>query len=174
MLEIFALPYFAVSGVIGWVIFQPFFHADDSESLSLANVTITDLLAISLPVSVLFASAKWMMPESILSLTVQAIVVAVALLFAVIALTAGLFLVPKRFQVTFVKRMAVVGIIAPFGILLSIGWVGFLVWASAYSILYLVPSSIAIAAATSGLRILGVWVCQAESKVVERAADPPI
>jgi hypothetical protein len=93
-------------------------------------------------------------------------VVASALLFAVIALTAGLFLVPKTFQVTFFKRMAVVGIIAPFGLLLTIGWIGFLIWASTYSIMYLAPSSIAIAAATSGLRILGVWVCQAESKVV--------
>ena len=65
--------------------------------------------------------------------------------------------------------MAVVGIIAPFGILLTFGWIGLLIWAAAYSILYLVPSSIALAAAASGLRMLGVWVCQAESKVVERA-----
>lgn len=174
MMEVFVLPYFVVSGVIGWVIFGPFFRTDESESLSPANITISDLLAISLPVSLLFSCARWVMPVSILSLSVQAIVVAIALLFAVLALTAGLFLVPKTFQVTFFKRMTVVGIIAPFGILLTIGWIGFLIWASAYSILYLVPSSIAIAAATSGLRILGVWVCQAESKVVERAANLPI
>jgi hypothetical protein len=114
------------------------------------------------------------MPVGILSLTVQAIMVAVALLFAVIALTAGLMLVPKTFQVTFFKRMTVVGIIAPFGILLTIGWIGFLIWAGAYSISYLVPLAIVIAAATSGLRILGFWVCRAESEAVEQPANPPI
>ena len=174
MLEIFALPYVAISGVIGWVIFEPFFRTDESKSLSPADTTTTDLLAIALPVSVLFLVARWILSESVLSLSVQAIVVAIALLFAGIALRAGLILVPKTFQVTFVKRMAVVGIIAPFGILLTIGWVGFLIWAAAYSITYLVPSSIGIAAATSGLRLLGVWVCQADSTVVERAANPPV
>jgi hypothetical protein len=174
MLEIFALPYFAISAVIGWVIFQPFFRTEESESLSLTSITISDLLALSLPVGILFLSARWVMPDSILSLSVQAIVVAIALLFGAVALTVGLFLVPKKFQVTFLKRMAVVGIIAPFGILLTVGWIGLLIWAGTYSILYLVPSSIAIAAATSGLRMLGSWVCRAESQVVEKVASPPV
>ena len=173
MLEIFALPYFAVSGVIGWVIFEPFFRNDRSESLSAANITTSDLLAISFPVSVLFSCATWMMPVSIRSLTVQAIVVGIALLFAVSALTAGIYLVPKTFQVTFLKRITVVGIIAPFGILLTIGWIGFLIWACAYSILYLAPSSLAIATSIAALRVLGFWVCQDESDVAE-SADPPI
>ena len=107
-----------------------------------------------------------------MSRAVQATVAAGALLFAVPWLTAGLFLVPKTFQGTFLKRMAVMGVIAPFGIILTIGWIGFLIWACAYSLLYIVPSTIAIAAATFGLRILGLWVCQADSEVVtERAAD---
>lgn len=106
------------------------------------------------------------MPEGFQTVSVQAMVVATSLLCAVIALTVGLILVPKRFQITFLKRMAVVGVIAPFGLLLTIGWIGFLIWVSTYSIMYLAPSSVAIAAAISGLRVLGVWVCQAESKVV--------
>lgn len=172
MLEIFALPYFAISGVIGWLIFQPFFRTGESKSLASANIAITDLLALSLPVGVLFSSARWMMPVSILSTSVQAIMLVVASLFAVTALTAGLFLMPKTFQVTFLKRMAIVGVIAPFGILLTIGWIGVLIWSGTYSISYLAPSSIAIAAATSGLRILGFWACQADSKEMERATVP--
>ena len=113
MLEIFALPYFAISGAIGWAIFEPFFRDVKYESLSPAKITTTDLLATFLPVSVIFSCARWMIPVSFLSASVQAMVVAIAWLFAVIALTAGLFLVPKTFQVTFIRRMAVVGIIAP-------------------------------------------------------------
>lgn len=173
MLEIFALPYFAVSGVIGWVIFEPFFRNDESESLARADLAITDLLAISLPISVLFASVTWMMPARIRSLEVQAVVITSGLLFAAVALTLGLILVPRTFHLTFLKRMAIVGVIAPLGILLTIGWVGFLIWSWSYSILYLAPSSMAIAAAIAGLRILGVWVCQRESTIVETANHRP-
>lgn len=68
--------------------------------------------------------------------------------------------------------MAIMGVIAPFGILLTVGWIGFLIWACAYSLMYSVPSTIAVAAATLVLRILGFWVCQTESKLVaEVAAD---
>ncbi|MEM8913276.1 MAG: hypothetical protein AAGC97_16030 [Planctomycetota bacterium] len=160
MLEVFALPYFAVSGVIGWFIFAPFFRVDSSESLSRSSITISDLLAISIPVSVLFSAASWMMPVSIASPWVQAIVIATAFGFAATALTAGLFLVPKTIEVTSLKRMTIVGIIAPFGILLMVGWIGFLIWACVVSIVYLAPSMIAIAAVTAGLRGLSRWACQ--------------
>ena len=162
MLEIFALPYFVVSGVIGWAVFSPFFRVNDSDSLSCSSVTTSDLLAISLPISVVFVTANWMFPIDIPSLWVQALVIAIALAFAIIALTTGLFLVPKTFQITFLKRMAIVGVIAPSGILLTLCWIGLLVWACVYSILYLIPSMIAVALATIGLRMLGLWVCQAE------------
>ncbi|MEM6688804.1 MAG: hypothetical protein AAF664_05215 [Planctomycetota bacterium] len=168
MMEIFAIPYFAVSGVIGWVIFGPFFRILESESLSRANITVSDLLAVALPVGVLFGAARWVMPESFQSITVQVIVIAIAFAFAATALAAGLFLVPKGIPITFVKRIAVVGIIAPFGILLTIGWVGFLTWACVYSMLYLAPTTIVLAAAISGLRILGSWVCQDEASLPER------
>jgi len=102
--------------------------------------------------------------------SMQATVAVTALLVAVPWLAAGLFLVPKTFQVTFFKRMAIMGVIAPFGILLTIGWIGFLIWACTYSLLYSVPSTIAIAAATLGLRILSFWVCQADSEVVVKNA----
>lgn len=164
MLEIFAIPYFGFSGVIGWAIFEPFFRIEKTDSLSAAKLAISDLLAISVPVSIFFLGAQWIMPESIRSPYVQATVVTTAMLYAVTALTLGLFLIPKTIQVTFAERMAVVGVIAPFGIILTIGWIGFLIWASAYSILSLVPASIAIAAATAGLRFLGVWICRSDSE----------
>ncbi|MEM8670082.1 MAG: hypothetical protein AAGG48_21320 [Planctomycetota bacterium] len=173
MLEIFALPYFAVSGVIGWAIFEPFIRLNDSEPLSPSKLTTTDLLAIPLPASVLFAAARLTMPASFVSIIMQLLVIVVALLFAVTALTTGLLIMPKTITVPFPKRMSVVGLIAPFGILITIGWVGFLIWACSYSMLYLVPSSIAVAAAIAGLRVLGFWVCQTEPEVVESAANPP-
>ncbi len=172
MLEIFAIPYLAISGVIGWLIFQPFLPAHQSESLLPAKITITDLLAIALPISIVFSFARVITPLGDLSGSMQATVAVTALLVAIPWLAAGLFLVPKTFQVTFFKRVTIMGLIAPFGILLTVGWIGFLIWACAYSLLYSVPSTIAIAAATLGLRILSVWVCQANSKiVVEGAAE---
>ena len=95
-MEIFALPYIAVSGVIGWVIFQPLLPSDDSESLTPAKLAITDLLAISLPVGVLFAFATWTMPENILSVYVQAIVVAIVLLFIIKPLRFLYYLINKE------------------------------------------------------------------------------
>lgn len=163
MLEIFALPYFVVSGVIAWAVFSPFFRTTDVDSLSCASVNISDLLAISLPVSIVFLSASWMMPGSIQAFTAQASVLAIAFVFAAIVLITSLYLVPKRFQVTSLKRMTIVGIITPFGLLLTIFWIGLLAWVCVYSILYLFPSMIAIAAATVGLRILGQWVCETDA-----------
>ena len=172
MLEIFALPYLAISGVIGWLIFQPLLPTHESESLLPAKITITDLLAISLPISIAFSFARLIAPLGDMSGSMQATVAVTALLVAIPWLAAGLFLVPKTFQITFFKRVAIMGFIAPFGILLTVGWIGFLIWACAYSLLYSVPSTVAIAAATFGLRMLGLWVCQDNSKaVMERAAD---
>lgn len=172
MLEIFALPYFVVSGVIGWVIFYPFFRHGDLEGLSVASIAITDLLAVAIPASVVFALTRWLVPSNLLLQPfVQAIVVVVTVLYAVVALIAGLLLVPKTFQVTFLKRMTIVGIIAPFGLLLTIGWVWVLLWPCAYSMLYLPVSSIAIVATTAGLRTLAGWVCQADSDIVQPITD---
>ena len=173
MLEIFAIPYLAISGVIGWLIFQPFLPAHQSESLLPAKITTTDLLAIALPISIIFSFARLITPLSNMSISMQATMAVIALLIAIPWLTAGLFLVPKTFQVTFFKRLAIMGIIAPFGILLTIGWIGFLIWACAYSLLYSVPSTIAIAAATFGLRILSVWVCQHNPNIVVEGANEP-
>ena len=164
MLEIFALPYFAISGVIIWAVFGPFFQANESDSLSCASLTISDLLAMPLPVSVVILTANCLIPQSISSIAIQAIVLVVALTFAVISLTLGLMLVPKKFGLSFLKRIVIGGIIAPFGILLTIGWIGFLIWACVYSISYFVPSMILIAIATFGLHALSVWICQVEQR----------
>ena len=173
MLEIFALPYFAITGLVGWAVFEPFFRADENElTLSFAKIAITDLLAVCVPVGVLLSAARWIMPDTISSLAVQTTVLSLALLFAVLALAAGLFLVCKTTELTFFKRLAIVGIIAPFGILLTVGWVAFLVWTCTFSVLYAVPSSLAIAAATYGLRMLGLWVCQIDTTAVGKPVDP--
>ena len=174
MLEIFAVPYFAISGVIGWVIFEPFFRRGESESFTLVNITTTDLLAVTIPISLIFLCAGWILPENIMSLPIQLVVIATAMLFAVLALILGLFLLPDNASVSFFKRMAVVGIITPIGILLTLGWIGLLIWAGAHSMLYLAPSSIAIAAMCSGLRILGRWVCGVGTAPADTATDPPV
>lgn len=161
MLEIFALPYFVVSGVIGWAIFTPFFRANDSE-LSSVSVAISDLLALPLPVSFVLLTSRWAIPAGSRSPMVQVFVLVSALVFAAMTLAASLFLVPQKFPISFLKRVITVGIIAPFGILLTIGWIGVLVWACVYSIVYLVPVMGLIALVTFGLRLLSLWACRPE------------
>ena len=170
MLEIFALPYLAISGVIGWLIFRPFLPTHESDSVFPAKITITDLLAISLPISIVFSLTRWIEPLGDMSRSMQATVVVTAFVFAVPWLAAGLFLVPKTFQVTFFQRMLVMGVIGPFGILLTVGWIGLLIWACTQSLIYIVPATLLIAAATLGLRMLGSWVCQSDPHGVSRAA----
>ena len=170
MLEIFALPYLAISGVIGWLIFRPFLPTHESDSVFPAKITITDLLAISLPISIVFSLTRWIEPLGDMSRSMQATVVVTAFVFAVPWLAAGLFLVPKTFQVTFFQRMLVMGVIGPFGILLTVGWIGFLIWACTQSLIYIVPATLLIAAATLGLRMLGSWVCQSDPHGVSIAA----
>lgn len=160
MLEVFALPYLAVTGVIGWAVFEPFFRANDAEGLSCSNITISDLLAAPIPVTFVFVIAGWALPGDGRSFWVQALVFVGALAFAAGCLAVGLFLVPQKLPLTFPKRMAIVGFIAPSGTLLVVGWVGFAGWACFYSVAYLAPCMILIAAATFGLRKLAQWVCQ--------------
>lgn len=160
MLEVFALPYLAVTGIIGWAVFEPFFRINDTDSLSCSHVTISDLLAAPLPVSFIILTARWMMPASGNAVYVQLLVLVSALAFAATSVAVGLFLVPKTFQVTFPQRLAIVGVIAPFGLLLTIGWVGFAGWACYYSVAYLAPAMIALVLATFGLRVLGLWACR--------------
>lgn len=172
MLEVFALPYLAVTGGITWAIFEPFFRINDADSPSRAHVTISDLLAAPLPVSFVFLGAGWIMPAGSLAFSVQVIVLVSALALAATSLVVGLFLVPRTFQVTFLKRMAIVGVIAPFGTLLTIGWIGIAGWACFYSIAYLAPAMVGIALATFGLRVLSLWVCQiADAKGVIRRGE---
>ena len=160
MFEIFVVPYMVISGVIGFAVFEPFFRFDNFETLSLSKLTIGDLLAIIFPIGVLFAIARWTIPEDVGSISIQLMVVAVVLLFAMIALVAGLFLIPDDRPLDLPKRMAIVGVVTPFGILLTLGWIGLLAWAGVYSTVYLVPCVLAIAVATSVLRVLAMWSCR--------------
>lgn len=164
MLEIFAIPYIVVTGVIGWMIFEPFFRLDESQSLSRSRVTIGDLLACPLPIGVLLVFFRWVTPEDYLTLMVRVLAMLVAMLFAGAAWLAGLYLMPKTFDVPFLKRVVVVGIIAPFGILLTLGWIGFLVWVAFYSVIYVAPALVAIALSTLVLRMLTLWVCKVTSQ----------
>lgn len=160
MLEVFALPYLAVTGMIVWAVFEPFFRVNDLDSLSCAKVTISDLLAAPLPVSFVFLTVGWIVPPQSLSSSVQALVLVSGLALAATSLLVGLFLVPKTFRVTFPKRIAIVGVIAPFGTLLTIGWIGIAGWACFHSIAYLAPAMFIIGSATLGLRRLAMWVCR--------------
>ena len=159
MLEIFALPYILATGIIGWAIYEPFFRTHEFESPPLAQVAIADLLAVSLQIAVFFTCVKWLTPIDELSLWGWGIVLLSALVFAVTSLVAGLFLVPRAAQMTFLKRMVIIVVIAPFGITLTIGWVGILSWACFYSVMYLAPAMFIVAAAMFGLRKLTLWVC---------------
>ena len=161
MLEVFAVPYLGVSAFIGWAVFAPFFRVtDDIESTSLARIATTDLLAITLPFGVLFAIAKWAMPERMESPTFQSIVLAASGIFVGIGLLGGLWVLPKSFPVNFLKRLAVIGIISPLGLTLTVGWIGLLMWAASHSMAWLVPSSAAIFIAVAALRTLSLWVCR--------------
>ncbi|MFN3193777.1 MAG: hypothetical protein ACE361_24905 [Aureliella sp.] len=162
MLEIFALPYIGVTGLIGWAIFAPFFRFHASQPLTRAKLAIGDLLALSFQVSIVLSVAGWITPVSELSLTKKLLVVLAAFLYAAASLTAGLFLLPRALAVSFLQRMAVIGVIAPFGILLTVGWVVFLTWACMQSVMYFAPAMIAIAAVTQALRMLTLWVCPTE------------
>ena len=164
MLEIFAIPYIFVTGWIGWLIFEPLVRIDEPQPLTRAKIVLSDLLSVTLPVSVLAASAKLLIPESSLSLTVQLIVITFVLVFVALAFAAGLYLIPKRPKVSLIKRTTVIAVIAPFGSLLTLGWIGFLTWACVYSVMYLAPAMVVVGAATQGLRMLTLWVCQGETK----------
>ena len=173
MLEIFAFPYFLVSGVIGWVIFKPFFRANEIESLSCAKITIADLLAISLPAGVLFAVSSLITPPQIRSPLVQMTIVALTMLFAVSSLWVSLLLVTRMCSDSFIKRMTLVGMICPFGIIFAFGWVGLLIWSGSHSISYLAPVSVAMAAGIFALRHLSVWVCQDPTLKGHARSDRP-
>lgn len=163
MLEVFAIPYFAVSALIGWAIFAPFFKHADVDGLTRSRLLTVDLMAVFVPVGGLFAFVQWVMPTYGRQMAVQAVVIFGALALAAMSLMTGLFLVPNHRPISFAHRMIVVGIVAPAGLLLTFAWVAMLAWASTYSVMYLVPATIAIASATAGLRLVGLWVCREAS-----------
>ena len=160
MLEIFAVPYLGVSAVIGWVVFEPFFRDGATEGPSAARVTITDLMAVTSTLGTSFAFIGWAMPEGIRSGSVQFAVIAVASLFATATFAMGLHLVPRASASSFLRRLTVVGVIAPFGASLTLGWIVLLMWAGWHSVLYLIPAAVAVAAMGGGLRALSIWVCR--------------
>lgn len=160
MLEIFGIPYLGVTGVIGWLIFAPFFQNHEATLSFPTRVTISDLFTLPLTMGVFFSFAGWLIPLETQTLILQSTVMAIGLLFSVATLTLGLLLLPKGLEISTLKRITVVGLIAPLGGLLTFAWVGLVVWVSTYSVMYLVPAMIVIGALTFGLRALALWVCR--------------
>ncbi|MEM7560137.1 MAG: hypothetical protein AAF394_13545 [Planctomycetota bacterium] len=159
MLEIFGIPYLGVTGVIGWLIFAPFFQDHETQLSFPTRVTISDLFTLPLTMGVFFSFAGCLIPLRTQSLLLQSAVTTIGLLFSVAALGLGLLLLPENNESS-LKRFAVVGLVAPLGGLLTFAWVGLVVWVSTYSVMYLVPAMIVIAALTFGLRTLTLWVCK--------------
>ncbi len=162
MLEIFGIPYLGVTGVIGWLIFAPFFTNHEATVAFPTRATISDLLTLPLTMGVFFSFVGLLIPLKTQTLFLQSTVLVIGLLFSVSTLALGLLLLPKNIELSTLKRITVVGLIAPLGGLLTFAWVGLVVLVSTYSVMYLVPAMIVIAALTFSLRTLTLWVCRTE------------
>jgi hypothetical protein len=79
---------------------------------------------------------------------------------AIFGFATSLFLLAKMHQTPPVKRMAMIGIVVPFGALLTLAWIVFPAVASVYSIVYSMPAAMAVIPVTFGLRWLSSWICQ--------------
>lgn len=159
-MEIILLPYMAISFSIAWAIFSPFAKIDDLQEWTFARIETSDLFAIFLPLSFLWAVVKWTTPEDLLSVPVLALSATGIFLLTFFGFVAGLFLLAKMNQTPPAKRMAVIGIIMPLGSLLTIAWFAVPMLASAGSILYAIPAILSVVPATLAFRGLSVWVCE--------------
>ncbi|MEC8557284.1 MAG: hypothetical protein VXZ82_19965 [Planctomycetota bacterium] len=126
------------------------------------RATICDLLTLPLTMGVFFSFVGLLIPLKTQTLFLQSTVLVIGLLFSVSTLALGLLLLPKNIELSTLKRITVVGLIAPLGGLLTFAWVGLVVLVSTYSVMYLVPAMIVIAALTFSLRTLTLWVCRTE------------
>lgn len=159
-MEIILLPYMAISFSIAWAIFSPFAKIDDLQEWTFARIETSDLFAIFLPLSFLWAVVKWTTPDDVLSVPVLAFFGTAIFLLTFFGLVAGLFLLAKMYRTPPVKRMAVIGIIMPLGSLLTIAWIALPMLAYAGSILYAIPAILSVVPATLALRGLSGWVCE--------------
>ncbi|MEM9825384.1 MAG: hypothetical protein AAF958_02285 [Planctomycetota bacterium] len=157
MMEIFVAPYLAVSAGIGYAVFGPLLPSDEFDSLKLSQLNTIDLIAIMFPISLFFALCNWLVPDDGVRASVVLSAFLSTVVYACCALALGLYLLPESISVAAHKRSIIIGIVAPFGLLLAIGWIGPLIWAISYSTIYLVPATVAIVIATSALRLMTLW-----------------
>lgn len=165
MLEIVILPYMAVSFAIGWAIFSPFSTLEELDSLSFARLETVDLISCFIPLSFLLAIATWAIPFSEATTVLLPVVVGVAIVFTIFSLAASLYLLSKIELKSSLRRMAVGGVVVPFGLLMAIAWIAVPLWAFSYSILYSMPATLAVAIATVVIRRLSVWVCEEQPRI---------
>ena len=152
----------ATSFFIAWVIFSPFAVIEDLHDWSIAKMETSDLFAIFLPCSVLLALLKWVSPADNLSTLTWALIASTILVISVHGLATGLFLLAKMNRKPPIKRMAIIGVIVPFGSLLTLAWILIPVFAFANSMFYAIPATTAIAPITLSLRWLSSWVCRGD------------
>ena len=113
MLEIFAFPYFVVSGVIGWIIYKPFFRSVEFEPLSpdqahrnRSSRHLATGWTCFLVFQLVSAARKNDPLRSIGSDFIGSLI-------ALTSLAIGMFLTPRTSNPTFAKRMVLVGVVGP-------------------------------------------------------------
>ena len=165
-MEIIVLPYMAISFAIAWAIFSPFTQIDGLDEWSFARVETSDLFAIFLPISGLLALFSWSFPVEKVSFFWFASIATVIVLFSLSGFVAGLFVLAKIDRVTTAKRVAIIGVILPFGSFLVLAWVALPLSALAGWVLFALFASIAFASATWALRCLSEWVAGCSANTV--------
>ena len=159
-MEIIVLPYMAISFSIGWAIFSPFAQLEEILDLTFSKVETSDLFGLFLPISFLLAAATWTTTADVFEFWVVLVVTSGIVLFAFSSLLLGLFLFSKMSQPSPLRRMVVIGIIIPFGSLLSIAWFLLPLVAFSTSVFMAIPGTLMIVPATLGLRTLSWWACK--------------
>lgn len=152
----------AVSLAVGWAIFSPFSILDNLDSFSFARLETIDLFSIFVPLSVFMTIVN---RTGVVSRYLFAGLIVVAIALTLFSLVAGLFVLEKMGRKSPLKRMAICGIIMPFGIALTIGWFLIPIWAYSYSVLYSMPSILLVAGVAAMIRMLSGWVCAQGSTV---------
>lgn len=158
-MEIIILFYMGITLAIGWCIFSPFAALGDIRVWSFAKLETTDLFALFLPYALTFALLPWVTPEIKLTLTIAALVAAGISLFVAMGLVAGLFMLAKMKRISSAKRMALIGIVFPMGLTLTIAWVAFPLAAFARSTTDSIWVTLAIGLVSIALRGISSWIC---------------
>ncbi|MEM7783267.1 MAG: hypothetical protein AAF939_04330 [Planctomycetota bacterium] len=162
-MEIIVIPYFAISCVIGWVIFSPFSAIEDLDDWTFAKVEIVDLLAIFLPIGLLLALSNQIIPFGKTPTVIVVIIASSIFLFAIFSFFVSLFVFAKLDNLAASKRMATIGILIPMGSILTLAWIAIpVVFYASYGFLA-APITFAMMPLTIVLRILSAWVCQTKT-----------